>query len=472
MLPFLIDNLGQRYYGMWTLIGSIIAYLGYMDFGLSKATQNFIARAIGKNSAEDANRILTTSLSVFSVIGVLALAAALIGAIIAPVFLEDPSELFIFRVSIVILGLSAAISFPLMAFNGFFSANLRYDVVVAIETSRLLIRSGFLILVLQRGHTLIAMSIVVVAVDLIVHAAKLFILRRMYSEVKLGRHLFDRSLIRPLYSYGGKAFLHNLADLLRFQIDILVVGAWLNLSAVAVYSVAGSLAGYFRQLLGMVFGVTVPVYAQLDATENTVALRDFFRFSSKLATIMAVFLAGNTIVFGGFFIDIWLGSDFSESYLILVILLVGALLHVSQEPALALLYGLGEHGRYAGVSLIEGIINVGLSIILVTQYGTAGVAAATSICTVITAGFAFWTVAIRARVSLINQLFVYGTTLLFGLITHAAAYRLVQAIRPETFSTLFGVALPVACIECIAIWLVLFNNDDRSRIQRTIFRRG
>jgi O-antigen/teichoic acid export membrane protein len=52
---------------------------------------------------------------------------------------------------------------------------------------------------------------------------------------------------------------------------------------------------------------------------------------------------------------------------------------MAQQPGITLIYGLGEVGMFAKVSLIEAIGNLALSIILVGPYGLLGVALGTAI---------------------------------------------------------------------------------------------
>jgi O-antigen/teichoic acid export membrane protein len=48
MMPFLVRNLGDRMYGIWTLVGSVLGYYGLIDIGLSSAVVRFISRAVRK----------------------------------------------------------------------------------------------------------------------------------------------------------------------------------------------------------------------------------------------------------------------------------------------------------------------------------------------------------------------------------------------------------------------------------------
>src|SRR3990172_1698655 len=93
MMPFLVHALGDRWYGMWTLVGTFMGYYGYLDFGLSVAVQRFIAGAIGRKDGAETNRLLTTSVVLFAALGAIAMVATLVIAYFSDYFFSDPTEI-------------------------------------------------------------------------------------------------------------------------------------------------------------------------------------------------------------------------------------------------------------------------------------------------------------------------------------------------------------------------------------------
>lgn len=73
MTPFIIRSLGDSMYGLWILVGSFLGYYGLMDFGLNYAVQRFLSRAIGAKDNVDADKIINTSLALFTFLGMVIL---------------------------------------------------------------------------------------------------------------------------------------------------------------------------------------------------------------------------------------------------------------------------------------------------------------------------------------------------------------------------------------------------------------
>ena len=78
-----------------------------------------------------------------------------------------------------------------------------------------------------------------------------------------------------------------------------------------------------------------------------------------------------------------MGPNYPESYTILVILVLPSMLGLMQSSSVQLLYGISKHKFFAYTSIIEGVVNLILSIILVKHIGINGVALGTAIPMVI-----------------------------------------------------------------------------------------
>jgi O-antigen/teichoic acid export membrane protein len=86
-------------------------------------------------------------------------------------------------------------------------------------------------------------------------------------------------------------------------------------------------------------------------------------------------------------IEVWVGSRYVSSYVVLLILLIPSALYESQSSSNRLLFGMSLHKTLAYVVLMEGIANVILSVALVRPLGIIGDAIGTAIPMLCTALF-------------------------------------------------------------------------------------
>jgi len=92
--PILLDRLGTSAYAVFALLTLMTAYLSNLEFGFGHATGRFLARARAQGDDEEARKVISTSLLVFSAAGAVAAALAFLGAdTIVRSFADFPSAL-------------------------------------------------------------------------------------------------------------------------------------------------------------------------------------------------------------------------------------------------------------------------------------------------------------------------------------------------------------------------------------------
>ena len=86
-------------------------------------------------------------------------------------------------------------------------------------------------------------------------------------------------------------------------------------------------------------------------------------------------------------IEVWVGARYiAQSYPVLLILLVPSTFMLAQAASSRVLFGMDKHRTWAIVTLVEGVSNLILSILLVRPYGIIGEAVGTAIpltCTMV-----------------------------------------------------------------------------------------
>jgi O-antigen/teichoic acid export membrane protein len=74
---------------------------------------------------------------------------------------------------------------------------------------------------------------------------------------------------------------------------------------------------------------------------------------------------------------IWVGPEFLSAYPLLAILAVGYTINLVLHPMLLIVVARGQHGGLGAWTIAEGIVNIGLSVLLGKAYGLLGIAIGT-----------------------------------------------------------------------------------------------
>jgi len=377
--PLIVHSLGERMYGVWTLIGVFMGYYGLLDFGLSSAAARYLSQALGKGSMEEVNRVASTTYFLFCTIGAAAL--LLTGACIAacPLVVHDPADLVLFRKILVLLGVATALGFPIRVYEGIMTAHLRYDSLAYISISRTILSNTAIYFALRAGGRIMSVAVISFSVSLLDYAATYAVCARQHREIDVRILNFDRVKMRAMFDHSWKTFLTAISDILRFRIDSVVIAAFLGVSLVTPYAIGVRLIDGFGKLVNSSIGMMQPVFSRYDGSGDYDAIRGALLKATKLSALMCAFIGFSILFYGKALIRRWMGPGFDGSYYVSAILCVAFMIELPQSPGIQLLYGLSKHESYAALNGVEAVLNVIFSIALLKKFGMYGVVLGTAL---------------------------------------------------------------------------------------------
>jgi O-antigen/teichoic acid export membrane protein len=379
LMPFLVRHLGDRMYGYWVLAGSIVGYYGILDLGIVSAVQYQVAKAVGEKDTETANRAISTSFFVFGALGCVILLCTVIFAALSRHFIQKPVDATLFAKVILVMGAGLAIGFSGRAFIGAISAHLRLDLVAGYSLILLLARTGLIVFLIQRGLGILALAVITVSIDFINYIIYYLILRDIQRPLRLSIKLFSWTQFRSTLGYSTNTLIIKLSDQLRFYVDSLVVSAFVSVAAVTHYAIGSRLAFSFAELIIAMVGTLSPWYSILLGRKDHDGILRAFRLATKISASVSAIIVCCLIAYGRPFITWWMGPAYSDSYWPLVFLASAIFCDVSQQPSFGFLFGVSRHRFLAILTMLEGLVNVGLSIYFARIFGAAGVALGTLI---------------------------------------------------------------------------------------------
>ncbi len=461
MMPFIIHTLGDRYYGLWALVGTFISFTGFLDFGLSSAVTRFLAAGLGAGDQEQCNRVYNTALALYVGIGTLVLVAGCGAAILIPFWpgLKDAGLLA--RV-IVICSMSVALSFALRVFIGILNAQLSFDKTAFLDLTTLLLRTITAIVVLKLGYGVVGLALATFLSGIPSFVLSIHYARKNLPFLRLHQAYRLRAAARELFSYSSVSFLIQIADLARVQVAAVVVASFLGLAAVTHYRLATTLTTCYMDLMTALLGVFLPVFSQQAGARDYNAIRKTFFFANKVSIAVASFIGFGLIAWGKPFIARWMGQRYLDSYDCLLFLALAYLLALWQNPSVSLLYGLAKHRWFAAFGIIEGVANISLSLWTVPRYGITGAAfAAMAAMGTIRLLVLPVYVCRMAGVPLAEYLKREALSILIVSAALVAPAWVTQALAAPDYRRLVAVGLVSLACYAAPVWYVLFTASER-----------
>ena len=130
--------------------------------------------------------------------------------------------------------------------------------------------------------------------------------------------------------------------------------------------------GYATSLLLAGANVLTPVATASHAQGSQKTQETILYQGSRYCTLLAVYFLAAFAFLGKPFIRLWMGPELVSCYTLLMILVLGEVLPMSQWATYCLVLGIGRHRFIALVYVIEGVLGVTLTLVLLRWYGLAG----------------------------------------------------------------------------------------------------
>jgi O-antigen/teichoic acid export membrane protein len=377
-LPLAVRYLGAERYGVWATITSMVVWINLLDLGIANTLTNHISRAFALEDRAYAARYFTNALALTA--GV----PAVVGAAFAFVFPRiDWISLFsvsaYVRASEVRATVAAAAALMLVGLPCNLAAKLLAG-YQELHRSNLAIGAGALASVagLALGIALrVSMPMLfVMSAGCLTFASLLTLLVTVtYAKPWLlpRPSLLDCGPCKELLSSGSLFFLIQVAAVVVFSSDNLVVSHYLGAAEVTPYSVTWRLVGLATLLQSLIFPALWPAYAEAYARRDYSWIRRAFSLAMKgtlalnLACVTALVLFGRTVI------RLWAGPAAVPASSLLLAMGVWALINGFMSVESCLLAAVNRTREQAVLSIVAAILNIALSIALVRHIGALGV---------------------------------------------------------------------------------------------------
>ena len=476
--PFLVHHLGDARYGLWGVIGSIIGYLGLLDFGIRVGVTRFVARHDATGDREAASRLVSTATGLFAVIGVIAVVAGAVISLNLQRFVNAPST-YIHEASfaVFIAGITVGLSLVTGVFGAVIGGLQRFDLLNTIDLSCEALRATAMFQFVGRGGGLITLATIQLSIVTIRGLAYVIATHRLQPWMRVGRQFYDRMTRKEILSFSAYTFLLHMSAMILFSSDALVIAAIMPVTQVAFFVIGGNLSQVAIQVHSGVSRVIYPLVSSRQASEGLGAAAELMRKSVRLSTIIVLPIVLTFLTRGPTFIGLWMGPKYMHAAgAVLQILALGQCVFISYQVFGISIMALGLHKGLVPAYIAEAVANLSLSFVLGKSMGVAGVAWGTTIPRLVVAlGFAPWycsrKLGVPAREYALN-----------GWIRPLAAmapFALVSFLVDRTWtapSVLYflgqvAMTMPVALV---GTWLVGLQQDERQQLRgwlRTGFAR-
>jgi O-antigen/teichoic acid export membrane protein len=385
--PFILHHLGDAAFGLWVLIFSLTGYYGLFDFGIRSSLVRYVSKFQAINDKDQIARLINTSLFSYTLLGLFLLIPTVVGQFyVDRLFHIPPGYGHQARILFLMVGTCLALGFPLGIAGGVLEGLQRFYLLNWTNIVSTLIRAVLIILALRHGYGLITVALITMALPLMTSAAQVAAVQH-YLPIPFGWHYVSRESFKQVANYGAVTFMIMIAFRLRFKTDAVIIGSFLSMSAITYFSIGGRLVDYAGEVVNSLAQIFTPMSSHFHAAGDYDQLRKIFISGNRACALLMFPLCVSLVILGKSVIEAWVGPQYVSSYVVLLILLIPATLYNAQTTSNRILFGMSLHTSLAVVVLLEGVVNIVLSVALVRRFGIVGDAIGTAIPMLLTSLF-------------------------------------------------------------------------------------
>lgn len=214
-----LQTLGVEDYGVYSVVGGIIAMFSFINGGMVSATQRYLTFEIGKDNLSQLKKVFSTSLQIHAII---ALVIVLLGETVGLWFLHEKlvipesrmtAAFWVYQCSIV----SSVVSIMSVPYNADIIAHEKMSAFAYISVLEVVLKLAIVYaLYITPWDKLTSYAVLILIVQLLIR----FVYARYCSkhfEESHYHHQIDKPLFKEMFSFAGWSFWGNLAGVLYSQ---------------------------------------------------------------------------------------------------------------------------------------------------------------------------------------------------------------------------------------------------------------
>jgi O-antigen/teichoic acid export membrane protein len=372
-------------------------FLSLFVMGVPMSTVKHIAEHIARGDTEKANRAIGTSAGIsFGLAGVALLASGPLYIIFERGLLEserwaslDGETLEQARYAWWIVTAQVCGGFVMRLPLAIFDAHRDFITRNYLLAGALILRVALVLGLLSSQPTIPALALCPLGVLIFEWAGAMLLIRWRHKGIRFSIKSFDRGMLREIIGFSLFAMLVNVGTMLAFRTDAMIIGSFGSAADVTNFDIGNKFFEPLVAIMIAVASVVLPTSTRMAAQGRKDELSGVFMKWSKVCVSIALLVGTYLLVLGPRFLAVWIGPSYEAvPGEVLRVLMVSFLFYLPiRGVALPILLGLGEARRPALGLLSMGVLNIGLSIYLIRDYGILGVALGTAIPNVL---YAAW----------------------------------------------------------------------------------
>ena len=303
-----LQTLGVEDYGVYSVVGGIIAMFSFINGGMVSATQRYLTFEIGKGNLPQLKKVFSTSLQIHVII---ALVIVLLGETVGLWFLSEKlvipesrmtAAFWVYQCSIV----ASVVSIMSVPYNADIIAHEKMSAFAYISVLEVVLKLAIVYaLYITPWDKLISYAVLILSVQLLIR----FVYARYCSkhfEESHYHHQIDKPLFKEMLSFAGWSFWGNLASILYTQGLNMMLNVFFGPIVNAARGIAVQVQAAVRQFVSNFQMALNPQITKNYATGQLSQMHNLMFRSARFSFFLLFFLTLPILLETEYILTLWL----------------------------------------------------------------------------------------------------------------------------------------------------------------------
>ena len=347
----ILNTLGVEDYGIYNVVGGVVAMFGFINGSMSSATQRYITFALGKEDKNRLQKVFSTTLQIHTLIaGIIVLLGETIGLWFLYNIIQIPADrmdaaFWILQCSI----MSTVIMIISVPYNADIIAHEMISAFAYISILEVILKLAIVyMLVVFPFDKLILFAFLMLAVQLLIRFCYSIYCNRHFEETKY-KHVCDKDLFKEMIEFAGWSMFGNLSAVLYGQgLNILLnvfFGPVVNAARAVALQVQNAIQGFVGNFQMAINPQITKTYARGDMSDMHKLM---FR-SARFSFFLLFFLSLPVLFETNFILTIWLKTVPENTVTFLRITICTSLIYSLANPLIIANQATGKVKKYQAV---------------------------------------------------------------------------------------------------------------------------
>lgn len=346
-----LNTLGVEDYGIYNVVGGIVAMFGFINGSMSSATQRYITFALGKGDKSRSQTVFSTTLQIHTLIaGIIVLLGETVGLWFLYNKMQIPAErmdaaFWVLQASII----STVIMIISVPYNADIVAHEKMSAFAYISILEVMLKLAIVyMLVMFSFDKLILYAFLLLAVQILIRFCYSVYCNKHFEETKYKR-VWDKALFKEMTGFAGWSMFGNLSAVLFGQGLNMLLNVFFGPVVNAARGIAVQVQNAIQQFVGNFQMALNPQITKTYAKGELNEMHKLMFRSARFSFFLLFFLSLPVLFETDFILTVWLKTVPDNTIVFLRIMICTSLIYTLSNPLIVANQATGNVRRYQAV---------------------------------------------------------------------------------------------------------------------------